>query len=131
MDGNENDPSRQFISELHRRSEAAAREQVLADLPLGWTTPTETLKHAGSVLMIEVNGTKFCARYGLDDQCRPLPAMGQVLEVLASWDEWQIGFWFDAVNSYLGGRRPRDVLASRPDAVVAAAKAERDWISNG
>lgn len=63
--------------------------------------------------------------YALDRKTgRPLPALKQVLDVLMPRDPWDLGFWFDAANSYLDGQRPQSVIASAPGKAVEAAKVE-------
>ena len=41
---------------------------------------------------------------------------------------WLAG-WFLAVNSVLGGRRPQDLLATKPERVIAAAQDEMDAVA--
>jgi hypothetical protein len=39
-------------------------------------------------------------------------------------DGWGLAFWFHSANSFLGGKRPKDFLASQSGLVVAAAADE-------
>lgn len=58
---------------------------------------------------------------------RPYPAVKRALEWLRSdpqTSDWQAALWFAAPTGWLGGRRPVDVLADDPDAVVQAARRE-------
>lgn len=58
---------------------------------------------------------------------RPHPAVGPTLEQLRSdphTTDWQAALWFATPTSWLGGRRPVDVLDEEPDAVVEAARRE-------
>jgi len=89
-------------------------------------------KRAGRIFAINHKGTDYFPLYGLElNPVRPLPAMKQVLSALSPRDPWEVAFWFDAVNSYLDGRRPKDVIANEPDRVVAAAAEDANWVANG
>lgn len=53
---------------------------------------------------------------------RPRPAMARVIAAMSgAIDGWDLLLWFTAPNGHLDGRRPVDLLASDPDAVVEAA----------
>jgi hypothetical protein len=45
-------------------------------------------------------------------------------------DGWSLAFCFQSVNSFLGGKRPMDVLAEKPDEVIAAAADESMGITH-
>ena len=55
----------------------------------------------------------------------PIPAIAILLPVLRSrfQGEWEIALWFATPNSWLGGRRPLDVLRDDEDGVIKAAQA--------
>jgi hypothetical protein len=40
---------------------------------------------------------------------------------LGKISDWRIAAWFESSNAWLDNRRPREVLATAPDAVIAAA----------
>lgn len=69
----------------------------------------------------EIGATMFPA-YLFDEAWQPLPAAASVLSTLAGYPPLRLASWFESVNPTLGGTRPRDVLASDPDAVMSAAK---------
>lgn len=46
-------------------------------------------------------------------------------------DDWGLAYWFASVNSFLGGKRPQDLLISKPDRVVAAAEDEVAGVLHG
>ena len=57
---------------------------------------------------------------------------GEVLEIFGeSKDSWGLAYWFSSVNSFLGGKRPQDVLAKQPDRVIAAAVDELEGVVHG
>jgi hypothetical protein len=58
---------------------------------------------------------------------RPKPVVGTALEWLRSdphTTDWQAALWFATPTSWLGGRRPVDVMDEDPDAVIDAARRE-------
>jgi hypothetical protein len=42
-----------------------------------------------------------------------------------------MAYWFLSVNSFLGGKRPQDLIASAPERVIAAAIDEVQEIAHG
>jgi hypothetical protein len=58
---------------------------------------------------------------------RPLPAMQAALAALRSdphTTDWQTALWFSTPTSWLGGKRPIDLLNAVPDLVTEAARRE-------
>ena len=51
--------------------------------------------------------------------------------MLEARNGWEIAFWFAGVNSYLGGRAPKEVVANQPEAVLKAAKTEAIGLQHG
>ena len=51
-----------------------------------------------------------------------LKSLAKVIETFEGHkDGWGMAYWFRSENSFLGGNRPQDLLASAPDRVIAAA----------
>lgn len=97
------------------------------DQPSGWL-------RQGKIFSIHYEGGEYFPSYALDELngFRPIKAMSDVLRVFAATkDSWGVAFWFASVNSYLGGKRPQDLLATHPDQVVAAAYDEHQGITHG
>jgi hypothetical protein len=44
---------------------------------------------------------------------------------------WSIAFWFAGLNNFLNDRRPQDLLASKPEMVIAAARDEIEGLQHG
>lgn len=82
-------------------------------------------RHAGAVFGIDHGGRKIYPAYVFDGSLQPLPAVRKVLEILEGYEPFRIAAWFESTNAFLGGRRPREVIGTDPDAVVAAARAHR------
>lgn len=84
------------------------------------------IKPAGSVELFPAYGLNPANRY------RPVPALAKVIEALcAVKDGWGLAYWFGSVNGFIGGRRPQDVIATEPQAVVEAARDEAEGSVHG
>lgn len=91
-------------------------------------------KRDGLIFAIRHRGVEYFPGYGLDPKTdyRPLKAMAKVIETFgASKDGWGLAYWFSSANSFLGGKRPQDVLAKQPDRVAAAAADELEAVEHG
>jgi hypothetical protein len=121
---------------------ARSRQAVLAEAD--WLTAAKVAELAGlsttnpsaqpnkwkrqrQIFAIHHHGIDYFPGYGLDPESgwRPRKALKSVLEVFGDdKDGWGLAYWFLSVNSFLGGRRPQDVLATEPQRVIAAARDE-------
>jgi len=91
-------------------------------------------KKQGLIFAISHNGVDYYPGYGLDRDAgfRPLKAMAKVIEAFGGHkDGWGMAYWFRADNSFLGGKRPQDVLATAPERVIAAARDEVEQVAHG
>ncbi|NLY26544.1 MAG: DUF2384 domain-containing protein [Alcaligenaceae bacterium] len=91
-------------------------------------------KKQGLIFAISHNGADYFPGYGLDREAnfRPLKAMAKVIEAFAGHkDGWGMAYWFRSDNSFLGGKRPQDLLATAPDRVIEAALDEIQEIAHG
>jgi hypothetical protein len=91
-------------------------------------------KKQGLIFAISHNGVDYFPGYGLDRDTgfRPVKAMSKVIEAFAGQkDGWGMAYWFRSDNSFLGGKRPQDVLATAPERVVEAALDEAQEIAHG
>ncbi|UUZ46660.1 hypothetical protein LP420_22420 [Massilia sp. B-10] len=82
-------------------------------------------KADGAIFTIRLGGVDYFPGYALDprNEYRPYRALRKVIAHF-QWAEegWGLAFWFHSVNSFLGGKRPVDLLAKHPHEVVAAAE---------
>ncbi|WP_253073442.1 antitoxin Xre/MbcA/ParS toxin-binding domain-containing protein [Sodalis ligni] len=72
--------------------------------------------------------------YGLDRDAgfRPLKSLAEVIEIFTSdKDSWGMAYWFRSPNSFLGAKRPQDLLGTQPELVIAAAQDEIQEICHG
>lgn len=108
----------------------AAKVTELAGLsPANPSTQPNKWKRQRQIFAINHNGTDYFPGYGLDPEAgwRPRKALKSILEVFGDEkDGWGLAYWFLSANSFLGGRRPQDVLASQPEQVTAAARDEME-----
>lgn len=101
--------------------------QVASIAGLSEKNPSEQLhkwKRDGAIFAIRRNGLDYFPGYALDaaNEYRPHRALKQVLAQFGdAKDGWGLAYWFQSVNSFLGGQRPMDMLTKNPDAVLAAA----------
>jgi len=85
----------------------------------------------GRTFAIDCDGRSFFPIYAFDTLGVPLPAVQDVLSVLAGYSPWHLAFWFESTSSMLGGARPRELIATDPCAVVAAARSHRQGPMHG
>lgn len=91
-------------------------------------------KKAGRIFAIHHNGVDYFPAWGLnrDGGFRPLKALADVIAVFNGHkDSWGMAFWFQSANSFLGGKRPQDLLASQPEQVIEAARDEVQGVVHG
>lgn len=110
----------------------AAKVAALAGLSTtNPSTQPNKWKRERRIFAIHHNGVDYFPGYGLDPETgwRPLKALKSVLDVFGEEkDGWGLAYWFLSANSFLGGRRPQDVLATQPEQVIAAAADEMEGV---
>lgn len=98
------------------------------------STQPNKWKRQKQIFAIAHNGVDYFPGYGLDPDTgyRPRKALKPVLDVFGEYkDGWGLAYWFLSANSFLGGKRPQDVLASEPEKVISAAEDEVKGIAHG
>jgi hypothetical protein len=98
------------------------------------STQPNKWKRQKQIFAITHNGVDYFPGYGLDPDTgyRPRKALKPVLDVFGEHkDGWGLAYWFLSANSFLGGKRPQDVLASEPEHVIAAAEDEIKEVNHG
>ena len=70
---------------------------------------------------IRRDGRDMYPRYSLGDDFTPLPVIKRILKTLADHDPLRVAGWFESTSSFLGGKRPRELIASKPERVLLAA----------
>ena len=79
-------------------------------------------KTNNQLFAIRRDGRDMYPRYALGDDFTPLPAVKRLLKTLADYDSLRVAAWFESTSSFLGGKRPRELLASKPERAVQAAQ---------
>lgn len=91
-------------------------------------------KKAGQIFAINHGGVDYFPCYGLDRDTgfRPVKALAKIIETFGGHkDGWGMAYWFRSDNSFLGGKRPQDLLASESERVIEAAIDEVQEIAHG
>jgi len=91
-------------------------------------------KKEGQVFAVRHRGVDYFPGYALDPSTdfRPVKALAKVLVAFrGKKDDWSLAYWFASVNSFLGGKRPQDLLISEPERVVSAAEDEVAGVLHG
>lgn len=91
-------------------------------------------KQDGSIFAINNEGRNLFPIYGLDPDSgyRPLKSLKSIIEVFKGRKEsWGMAYWFASANSFLGGKRPMDLIKSEPSHVLAAAEDEVAGVVHG
>jgi len=91
-------------------------------------------KRDGAIFAIRHNGIDYFPSYALDPHTgyRPRKAMNEIIKTFgAAKDGWGLSYWFMSDNSFLGGKRPKDLLATAPERVLAAARDELEGSLHG
>lgn len=91
-------------------------------------------KRDGAIFAFQYKGIDYFPRYALDplESYRPYKALAEVLKNFGETKSgWGAAFWFAGLNSFLDDQRPQDLLATRPDLVIAAAQDEANGVQHG
>jgi hypothetical protein len=137
------------MTEVEARMTAEARKSVLesgdwltaaqiAQIPgVSATNPGDQpnkWKEDAQIFAVPRRGVDYFPSYALDPATnyRPAEALAAVLAVFRGRkDDWSLAYWFASVNSFLGGKRPQDLLISEPARVVAAAEDDVAGVLHG
>jgi hypothetical protein len=79
-------------------------------------------KNQNEMFAIAYKGRDWYPKYAFGLDFRPLPVMRDVLAQLSGLDPWSVAAWFESTSSFLGGQRPREVIAHDGQRVLAAAQ---------
>ncbi len=125
---------------LQLRMQAEARRAFLQEVPLldsagvgdvlGSTARNRAsmanrLKREGKLLAVAHRGVDLYPVEQIIDGV-PSPAIPAIREAFSKDTPWSLALWMNAPSPWLGGEKPRKVLASDPDRVVEAARRATD-----
>ncbi|MFT8953345.1 MAG: hypothetical protein ABF979_13860 [Gluconobacter sp.] len=91
-------------------------------------------KRNKKIFAINEQGVDYFPLFALepDSGFRPVEAVSEVISVFdGRKDSWGMAYWFESDNSFLGGKRPKDLLITEPKRVVAAAMDEIEGVQHG
>lgn len=97
--------------------------QLTGKHPANPSAQASRWKTHGEIFAIEHDGKDRYPRYGFGVNWRPVPAMKEVIKLLSGSDPLRLAAWFESTSSFLGGKRPREVIQQgNGDEVIAAAR---------
>jgi hypothetical protein len=134
---------------IEARMTAEARKRVLETGD--WLTAAQIAEMAGfgtsnpsaqpnkwkknrQIFAVRHRGVDYFPGYALDPSTdyRPTKRLVRVLALFrGKKDDWGLAYWFASNNSFLGGKRPQDLLIGEFDRVVAAAEDEVAGVLHG
>ncbi|QHD48579.1 hypothetical protein KF947_13620 [Halomonas sp. FeN2] len=91
-------------------------------------------KQQGDIFTINDHGTEYYPAFGLEKDAgyRPYRVMSKIIDIFKDDKSgWGMAFWFQSANSYLGGLKPQNLIATDPDLVIDAALDEVQEILHG
>ncbi|MFS2221426.1 hypothetical protein [Pantoea sp. B65] len=101
--------------EVSRRGGAGAGVKNPSGLPNRW-------KRAGKIFAITSEGKDLYPAYALDIGGQPLPLIKKIIALFGETKTpWSLAVWFGTSNSWLGNKKPKDLLTSEPERVLEAA----------
>ncbi|WP_063829673.1 hypothetical protein [Paraburkholderia dilworthii] len=116
------DPIRHSVSlkaEMEARSLAAVLDGTTWLIPwgmaIGWG-------QQGKIFCVELAGRTLFPGYVFDEFGDPIPEVANILKIFCDYTPIRIASWFESTNGMLHGKRPRELLAIDPAAVVEAAR---------
>lgn len=101
--------------EVSRRGGAGTGVKNPSGLPNRW-------KRTGKIFAITSEGRDLYPAYALDIGGQPLPLVRKIIELFGETKTpWSLAVWFGTLNSWLGNKKPKDLLTTAPEQVLEAA----------
>lgn len=75
----------------------------------------------GEIFAIRYQGKNRYPRYAFGADWRPVQAIRIVLQLFPRSDPWLLAAWFESSSSYLGGKKPREIIQTGGDLEMIAA----------
>lgn len=89
-------------------------------------------KRARKIFAISSEGKDLYPDYALDEGGQPLPLIKKIIALFGETKTpWSLAFWFGTPNSWLGNKKPKDLLISAPEKVWEAALTAKDGPVHG
>lgn len=96
--------------------------------------PTSKWKREKAIFAVEKDGIDHFPLFALNPEkgYRPYPVVGEILNIFGDTrSSWALAFWFAGLNGFLDDQRPQDLLATKPELVVNAAKDAMAGLQHG
>lgn len=90
--------------------------------PANLSAQASRWKTLREVFAIEHDGKDRYPRYAFGIDWRPLPVLKEVIATFAPTDPMRLAAWFESTSSFLGGRRPRELIAEDGAKVLDAVR---------
>lgn len=88
-------------------------------------------KHENKIFGLEKDGLIIFPKYIFDENTHPIASVKKVLDIFDNEKkDWNIVFWFESLNSWLGNIKPKDALREE-DKLIFAAKREKEGVLHG
>ena len=113
------------LSAVRSGTEWLTAAEVAQYAGLGPANPIATIsrwKQQRRIFALHSGAKDYYPRYALGTDFHPLPVIKDILAVLPGHDPDLLAAWFDSTSRFLGGKRPRELVASAPDHVLACAR---------
>ncbi|NHB93443.1 MbcA/ParS/Xre antitoxin family protein [Photorhabdus cinerea] len=90
------------------------------------------LKKSKKIFALQIGGKDLFPLYALDEGGQPLPVIKKIIALFGDKKTpWAIAIWFGTPNSWLGNKKPKDLLLTQPNDVYIAAKEEVEGPCHG
>ena len=113
------------VGDLAAHGQGATPERLTAAQRRTAAARVNRWKHEGKVFALVREGRDRYPRYQFDTLFRALPVMPEVLADFRDVAAVQVASWMKSPNTYLAGKRPREVIEHAPQDVVAALAERR------
>ncbi|WP_166307834.1 integrase [Photorhabdus cinerea] len=82
-------------------------------------------KNCNKIFAITVDGKDYFPQYALNEDFKPLDIVKKIITLFGDKKtSWGLAVWFGSNNSWLGNKKPKEVLKTMPEQVLIAAKGE-------
>jgi len=112
------------VRAIRHSTEWLTTAEIAALADLGPANPIGTIsrwKQQRRIYALRHGGKDYYPKYALGPDFHPLPVIKEILTVLSGYDPELLAGWFDTTSRFLRGRRPRELVATEPAKVLAAA----------
>ncbi|ETS33594.1 hypothetical protein BB987_12805 [Photorhabdus temperata] len=82
-------------------------------------------KNSNKIFAITIDGKDYFPQYALNEDFKPLDIVKKIITLFGDKKtSWGLAVWFGSNNSWLGNKKPKEVLRTMPEQVLIAARGE-------